>query len=156
MKNLLPIIFCSFSFCGSAQVHCAMPPEASLFYTNAMRSIKPEIKNLVEMDAHRLKNKNINADSLVNKLKNDPLLKEMKQHDIAAIGILIMVQASENSDLELKNLVLKTRNTNDKNSSEKYNNAEMILEHKSKIAEAIAVTMKKISLSGESVINSLR
>ncbi len=154
MKNLLLIIFCGFSFCSFAQVHSAMPPEASLFYTNAMNSIKPAIKSLIETDAHKLKNRNINADSLNNKLKNDPLLKGMKQHDIEAVGVLIMVQASKNADAELKNLVMNMHKTNEQNSAE--NETEMILEHKSKIAEAIAVSMKKISPSEESVINNLK
>ena len=118
MKNLLPFIFCGFSFCSFAQVHSAMPPEASAFFNNAMRSIKPEIKNLIERNANNLKGRNVNADSLTNTLKKDPLLKKINQHDIEAITVLIMVQASKNADAELKNLVINMRKNNNQSSQE--------------------------------------
>ncbi len=156
MKNLLPFIFCGISFCGFAQVHTAMPPEATALYNNAMRSIKPEIKNLIEKGANKLKNRNVNSDSLANELKKDPLLKGINQHDIEAIIVLIMVQASKNADADLKNLVIKMRKTNDQNSTESYNGTEAIIDHKSKIAETLAVVMKKISGSQENAINNLK
>ncbi len=156
MKNLLPFIFCGFSFCSFAQVHSAMPPEANAFYNNAMRSINPAIKSLIEKNAHKLKSRNVDSDSLTNELKKDPLLKGINQHDIDAIVVLIMVQASKNADADLKNLVLKMRTANDQNSDQSYNGTEIILEHKSRIAETIGMVMKKISASQESVINNLR
>lgn len=157
MKNLLPFIFCAISFCGFAQVHSAMPPEAIVFYNNAMRSIKPAIKDVIQKNANKLRSRNINPDSLNSELKKDPLLKGMNQKDVEAITVLIMVQASKNADSDLKNLVIKMRKTNDSNyANQDFNGTETILEHKSKIAETVAVAMEKISGSQENSINNLK
>jgi hypothetical protein len=155
MKYLLPFLFCSFSLSSFAQVHSAMPPEASSLYNYAMKSINPEIKNLIEREAHNLKGRNIDADNLINTLKKDPLLKKLDQHDIDAIAVLIMVQASKNADEDLKNLVMNMRKNNDQSSLDS-NKTETILDQKSKMAKNISMVMKKISASQESAINNLK
>lgn len=155
MKNLLLFTFCCFTFCAFSQVNNAMPPEANLFYNNAMRSIKPEIQNLVKSDAKKLENKNINTDSLTQALTKNPLLKKYNYREIEGISVLILVQACKNADENLKNLVLKLRNAQERNSAS-FNETQAILEHKSKIAESITTIIKKIIPSQESVINNLK
>lgn len=154
MKNLLLFIFCCFSFWGFSQVHSAMPPEAKSFYQNAMRSINPEIKHIVENNAGKLKGRNVNTDSLSIELKKNPLLKKCNQREIQAITVLIMVRASKNADEYLKKLVMNMRKDDDGNSSA-FDVTKPILEHKSRIAENINIAMKKMGASQENVIKNL-
>lgn len=153
MKHLLLLFFCCINYCGFTQLHSTMPPEAGIFYFKAMRSANPEIKSLVERNAHSLNRRNVNTDSLITTLKKDPLLKKMNQPDIEAICVLILVQASKNSDVELKSLVLKLRDN--KNFSEN-NGTEIIFEYKSKLADSIGLIMKNFSAWQESAINNLK
>ncbi|MEO5650623.1 MAG: hypothetical protein ABIR03_11965 [Ginsengibacter sp.] len=155
MKNLLLFIFCGNSVFGFSQVNNVMPPEANLFYTNAMKAIKPEIKNLVENGAKKFTGRNVNADSLSNELKKVTALKKFTQRDIEAITILIMVEASRNADGDLKKLVMRIRKDTDQNSAA-FNETQTLLEHKSRIAENIIAVMKKVAPSQESVINNLK
>jgi hypothetical protein len=96
------------------------------------------------------------TDSLTNALKKDPLLKGINQHSLEAITVLIMVQASKNADEDLKNLVIKIREANDQNSTEISKGTEVIIDHKSQIAETVADVMKKIPFSQQNTINNLR
>lgn len=155
MKNLLLSIFCGVSVYGFSQVNTVMPPEANLFYTNAMKSIKPEIKSLVENEAKKFREKNINADSLSNALRKVPVLKRFNQREIEGVTILIMVQVSKNADVDLKNLVMSVRKNTNQNPSA-FDETKPILEHKSRIAENISAVMKRISPSSENVINNLK
>lgn len=155
MKNLLLFIFSHVTFCSFAQVHSAMPPEAGSFYNKAMPSINPDIKILIEKNAVHLKSAQVDTDSLSYALKKDPLLKKMKQPDLDAIAVLILVQASKNADADLKTLVINMRKTNNQN-TQKVDATVSLLEYKSKIAEGIPLLMKKISDSQESAINNLR
>ena len=156
MKKLLHFVFFAVSFRGFAQVHPSMPPEANDFYNKAMVTIKPALKNLVEINSNKFKNRTVNADSLINELKKNELLKDLNENDIEAITVLIMVQASKNADADLKNLVIKTRSATDQNPGIKYESAQQILEQKSRITATIPVVMKRISASGESTINNLK
>lgn len=154
MKNLLPFLFCLFSFCSIAQVNTVMPPEANTFYSKAMANIKPQIKNIVEKNADVLKGRTINADSLSKALIKNQLLKNATPQDIEAIGVLIMVQASKNADADLKDLVINmNKNEREKNAPD--NKVESILENKSKIAENVSILMKRISGTQDVVINNL-
>jgi len=132
-----------------------MPPEAGSFYNKAMPSINPDIKILIEKNAVHLKSAQVDTDSLSYALKKDPLLKKMKQPDLDAIAVLILVQASKNADADLKTLVINMRKTNNQN-TQKVDATVSLLEYKSKIAEGIPLLMKKISDSQESAINNLR
>jgi hypothetical protein len=51
MKNILPLFFLFLSQLTIAQVNAVMPSEANTFYQNAMLTIKPEIKNIIEKNA---------------------------------------------------------------------------------------------------------
>ncbi|HEY8660094.1 MAG TPA: hypothetical protein VIL78_13760, partial [Hanamia sp.] len=76
-------------------------------------------------------------------------------HDIDAIAVLIMVQASKNADEDLKNLVMNMRKNNDQSALDS-NKTETILDQKSKMAKNISMVMKKIPASQESAINNLK
>ena len=155
MKNLLLCIFCNLSACCFAQVHSAMPPDAGLFYNNAMQFVKPEIKELIQKKAAVLKHRNVKPDSLVNSLRNDDLLKKMTHQDLEALTVLILVQACKNADNELKGLVINLGKNEEEKLSEN-NGTASLLEYKSKLAESIGIIMKKISKSQEAFINKFK
>ncbi len=159
MKNLLPFIFCLFSFWSIAQINTVMPQEANTFYSKAMANIKPQIKNIVKKNADVLKGRTINTDSLSKALIKNQLLKNATPQDIEAIGVLIMVQASKNADADLKDLVIN-RGKNEREKTSVNNTpgtkVESILENKSKIAENVSILMKRISGAQDVVINNLR
>lgn len=153
MKKILPFIFFGLPFFCTAQVNTVMPPEAGAFYGKAMPSIKPVMIALIKRNATNLRNRNVNADSLLSALKKDASLKGINQHSLDAILVLIMIQMSINLDAELKDLVLRMRN--DQSSKEGQSLTEEILDHKSKLAQTVAHMFTKIS-SPENAINNLR
>lgn len=156
MKFLLLFLFLGISFTNYGQIHSVMPPEANTFYDNAMSTIKPAIRNLVEKNASRLKGRNVNADSLFRVLQKDPQLKNIRQAEIEAITVLIMVQASRNADADLKNLVINMPKGHDENVSDfSQQKVQSIVANKSQIAKNISIVMKKISPS-ESLIENLK
>lgn len=153
MKNFLPLIFFGLPFFCTAQVNAVMPPEAGAFYTRAMPSIKPAMIALIKRNALTLRNRNVNADSLLSALKKEVSLKGTGQHSLDAILVLIMVQVSVNLDAELKDLVLRMRN--DQASKTGQNSTEEILDQKSKVAQTVTFLFKKIQ-SPEIAINNLK
>jgi endonuclease III-like uncharacterized protein len=153
MKNFLPLIFFTVPFFINAQVNTVIPPEAGAFYSKAMPSIKPVMIALIKRNSINLRNRNVNADSLLSALKKDASLKGVNQHSVDAILVLIMIQMSINLDAELKDLVLGLRN--DQTSKEGQSLTEEILDHKSRLAETVTFVFKKIS-SPESAINNLK
>lgn len=156
MKFFLLFLFLGISFINYGQVHSVMPPEANTFYDNAMSLIKPAIRNLVEKNAGRLKGRNVNADSLFRILQKDPQLKNIRQAEIEAITVLIMVQASRNADADLKNLVINMPKSRDENVSNfSQEKVQSIVANKSQIAKNISIVMKKISPS-ETLIENLK
>jgi hypothetical protein len=159
MKNLLPFIFCGLSFGSYSQVNAVMPPEADLFYRNAMQVIKPQIKNTIEKNANNLKGRKVNADSLSRLLRADKALKNLTKQEIEAITILIMVQVSKNADADLKDLVVNIQKDNDKIGQANdlsSTRAATILNNKSQIAEHISLLMKRLSGSQDIVIDQLK
>lgn len=159
MKNLLPFIFCGLSFGSYSQVNTVMPPEADIFYNNAIKTIKPQIKNTIEKNASNLKGRRVNTDSLARNLHLDQSLKNSTGQEIDAIVILIMVRASKNADADLKNLVTHIQKNNDKdNPPGKANSTdvEIILNNKSQIAQNISSLMQKLSGSQDIVIDRLK
>lgn len=158
MKNLLLFLFCGFSSGSFGQVNSVMPPEAEVFYNNAMHSIKPQIVTTIEKNANNLKGKKINADSLSKSLRKTQALKNAAQPEIEAITILIMVRTSKNADADLKDIVVNLHKNNDENTSTNGvpNKVQTILSNKSDIAESISLLMKKISGSQGTVIDNLR
>lgn len=172
MRNFLLLLCIVFTQKIFAQVPMAMPPEADAFYKNAMPVIKPQIKDLIIKSAAALKNQRANADSLMKALQSNPKLKGMSEANIAAISTLIMVQASNDADEELKKMVLSMRgngndaepvsNTGDKNqlgqqiNDRKQLMLQMIMARKSKMAEEISLVFKKVPNNRDNIINNLK
>lgn len=138
-----------------------MPAQANEFYENAMMNIKPDIRNLIEKNANKLRGRKIDVDSLVNELHKNALLRRGTEKDLEAITVLIMVQASKYADADLKNLVINLPHSNSKqqNETEKEiskNKTELILSNKSDIAQSISFIMKKFSGTTEMVMDKFR
>lgn len=153
MKNLLLLFFLGFIIPGFAQVNSVLPAEANTFYNNAMPSIKPEIKSIIEKNANKLKERNINPDSLLDELHKDQRLKNFNRDNLEALAVLIMVHVSKNADADLKNLVISMHQKQiekpaDEISTENTNPAlkvQSILANKSQIAEIVSLVMKDLS-----------
>ena len=163
MKNLLPFLFCSFSFCSFAQVNTVMPQEANSFYNRAMPEIKPQVKSIIEKNADALRGRSVNIDSLTKQLNNDKTLKGATRQDIEAITVLIMVRISLNADTDLKNMVINMHNNDQEISHENkaerkstQDKVDRILAHKSQIAENVSLVMKRISGAPDVVLNPFR
>lgn len=161
MKNILPLLFLFFNHPTCAQVNSVMPAEAKAFYQNAMESIKPGIKNLIEKNANKLTRHRVNVDSLIKELHKIPLLREGNEKDLEAITVLILVQASKNADADLKDLVIHMRHSNSEKKNEEEdenckNTAALIVENKSEMAQSISIMMKKLSGSAEMVMDKFK
>jgi hypothetical protein len=161
MKNILPLLFLFFNHHTHAQVNSVMPAEAKAFYQNAMESIKPGIKNLIEKNANKLTKRRVNVDSLIKELHKIPLLREGNEKDLEAITVLILVQTSRNADADLKDLVIHMRHSNSEKKNEEEdenckNTAALIVENKSEMAQSISIMMKKLSGSAEMVMDKFK
>ncbi len=177
MKNLLffalYIVFYSPSILG--QVSKVMPPEADDFYNKSMPLLRPQVKNIVLHAAKAIENRKINSDSLSRELKANAALKGMSNNDIEGIIVLIMVQASKDADANLKKMVLEISRSNGQKkqantTSEKTNKnntqddideiqnlkLQMIMDHKSDMAQEVNYAMKKISSTQQTIINNLK
>lgn len=155
MKNILPLIFLFLSHYTFAQVNSVLSSEANTFYQDAMLTIKPQIKSLIEKNANKLTGHKVNVDSLLKELHKNPLLKNGNEKDLEAITVLILVQASKNADSELKDMVIHMRQSNSK--SENYKStAAFLVENKSDIAETVSFLMKEISGSPEMVMDKFK
>lgn len=138
-----------------------MPSEANTFYQNAMLTIKPGIKNIIEKNANKLTRRSVDVDSLIKELHKIPLLRGGNEKDLEAITVLILVQVSRNADADLKDLVIHMRHSNSemKNEEEEENcknTAALLVENKSEIAQSISVIMKKLSGSAEMVMDKFK
>lgn len=159
MKNLLPLLFLGFSMGGHSQVNTVMPPEADLFYNNAMQTIRPQLRSAIEKNANNLKDRRMNTDSLLNILRTDAVLKNKAQQEIDAVAVLIMVQASKNADADLKNMVMTIQKSYGEISRPDDPNSiklKAILNNKSQIAEHISILMDKLSGQQNLVIDHLK
>ena len=161
MKNILPLFLLFFTNHIFAQVNSVMPSQANAFYENAMPAIKPEIKNIIEKNANKLRGRRINVDSLVKELHKNGHLKPGSENDLEAIAVLILVQTSKYADADLKNIVINLNHTNSKKETEaekeiSKNKAEIILSNKSDIAQSVSFIMKKFPGSPELVMDKFR
>jgi len=150
MKNMLPLLFLLFGCDAVCQVNTILPSEADAFYQNAMQNLKPAVRILIEKNAGKLTGQKVNKDSLMRELQKVPLLKTANIHDLEAITVLILVQASKNVDNNLKELVLQKRNEGNKNDAEKVKDKQyalLLAENKSEIAEMVASILIKSSFS---------
>ena len=138
-----------------------MPSEANTFYQNAMLTIKPGIKNIIEKNANKLTRRKIKVDSLIKEFHKIPLLRDGNEKDLEAITVLILVQTSRNADADLKDLVIHMRHSNSEKKNEEEdenckNTAALIVENKSEIAQSISVIMKKLSGSAEMAMDKFK
>ena len=159
MKNMLPLLFLFFGYDAVCQVNTILPSEAMAFYQNAMHDLKPAVRILIEKNAGKLTGQKVNKDSLMLELQKDPLLKTANIHDLEAITVLILVQASKNVDNNLKELVLQKRNEGNKNDAEKEKDKEyalLLAENKSEIAEMVASILIKNSISPEMALDKFK
>lgn len=161
MKNILPLFFLFFTNHIFAQVNSVMPVQANTFFENAMLTIKPDIKNIIEKNANKLRGRKINVDSLVKELHKNEHLRLGNENDLQAIAVLILVQTSKYADADLKNLVLNLNHSNLKKETEvekeiSKNKAEIILSNKSDIAENVSFIMKKFPGSPELAMDKFR
>lgn len=161
MKSFLPLFFLFFAHPIFAQVNSVMPIQANTFYENAMLTVKPDIKNLIEKNANKLRGRKIDVDSMVIELHKNVLLRRGTENDLAAITVLILVQASKYADADLKNLVINLNHSSSKQQAEtekeiSKNRTELILSNKSDIAQSVSFIMKKISGSPEMVMDKFR
>ncbi|MEO6220676.1 MAG: hypothetical protein ABIO81_09635 [Ginsengibacter sp.] len=164
MRNFL-LFLCLVFFTANniAQVPVAMPPEADAFYNKAMPVIKPQLKNVIVKAASSLKNRQANADSIFKSLHSNPVLKNMNDENIQGITTLIMIQASKDSDEDLKKMVLSMRNNNEAaqvlntdSDDKKQLILRKIMHRKSKMAEEISLIIKDVSENSETIINNLK
>ncbi len=138
-----------------------MPSEANTFYQNAMVTIKPGIKNIIEKNANKLTRRKVNVDSLIKELHKNPLLRDGNDKDLEAITVLILVQVSGNADNDLKDLVIhmdhsKSGKKNEEENENCKNTAALIVENKSEIAQSVSVIMKKLSGSAEMAMDKFK
>ncbi len=177
MKNLLFFALCIVLYSKSilGQVSKVMPAEADNFYNKSMPLLRPQVKNIVLHTAKAIKNRKINSDSLAAELKATAALKRMSSNDIEGIIVLVMVQASKDADADLKKMVLEisrnngqkkrlnqeTTNNDEKESRDDTNEIQnlklqMIMDHKSDMAQEVNYAMKKISSTQQIIINNLK
>lgn len=107
MKKFLLLNFVIVSLTASAQMHHTLPPEASVLYNEAKQSIKPEILNFVVNKSAQLAAVDVEADSLLNALRKEQVLKGLDEEGLRTVALLILVKCSYNVDQELKNKVLQ-------------------------------------------------
>jgi hypothetical protein len=158
MKNLLLLFFILFSISGYCQVNSVIPPEANALYNNAIRTINPAIKDLVEKNAGKLKGRRVNMDSLTKSLSHDKLFKNASQSDVEAITVLIMVQISRNADADLKSLVVNMHRSDNASpdADESSKKVETLLSAKSEIAENITLVMKRMPGVADMTLENLK
>jgi hypothetical protein len=165
MKTLVLFAFCTALFSKSiiAQVSKIIPTEAEDFYNKLMPLLRPQIKNIVLHNAKAIEKRKINTDSLAHALNANTTLKGMSKNNIEGIIVLIMVQASKDADIDLKKMVLEIgRNNEQKEEARDEMNEtqnlklQMIMDHKSAMAEEVSYTMKKISGSQQDIIDNLK
>jgi hypothetical protein len=182
MRNLLLFTFCVLNVKNlTAQVPTAMPPDANAFYINAMPVIRQQVKDIILQTASAIKHYTANADSLSLRLRTNKTLKGMSNNDIEGITVLIMVKASNDTDADLKLIVLgmsrrneqkqqqgsgmqtvsannignKTRSIEEINDMQNLK-LQVIMERKRRMAEEISNVMKNISGTQQNIINDLK
>ena len=170
MRKLYLLTFCSLFNIKMiyAQVPAAMPADANEFYNSSMPILRAPVKNVVLKAAAGMKHRKANADSLSRALKLNAALHGASNNDIDGIVVLIMVQASKNADADLKNMVMSISHEKEQKKSENKDASadetagiqnvklQMIMNHKSDMAEEVSYLMPKISADQQSIINNLK
>ncbi|MBS1736124.1 MAG: hypothetical protein JSS98_05890 [Bacteroidetes bacterium] len=153
MKQLL-IVFLLISNTCAAQVNNILSADAKNFYTKAMPLVKPGVKNMVENMGMHFSNHTINVDSLLEQLKHKKELARFTPHELKGIIVLIMVQASDNADMRIKQLVTHTASDNGENNTAAQ--TDLIIQNKSQIAANANLVMNNIAINKEEILRSFK
>lgn len=130
-----------------------MPPEASIFYNEAMDIINPEIKKVVLANSVKMKETKMDAGQLLDFLNKESLLRKLKKADLDWIAILIMVQASKNTDDALKKKVVELRKNPDESD---LNEIKRLSEFKSFLANNTSQLLRGTTISKENALINLK
>lgn len=152
--KLLLIAFMLTSHSSWAQVNNILSPDAKNFYAKAMPTVKPGVKDLVEKMGMHFSNHSIDVDSLLSHLKNKKPLQNLTPHELKGIVVLIMVQASENADRRIKQLVTHPNDNNQENTTAEQ--TKVIIQNKSRMAADANIVMNNISPNKEEILRSLK
>lgn len=153
MKYLILLAFCLCTFYSFGQVNSSMPPEASIFYNKAIDIINPEIKKVVLVNSLKIKDKKIENEHLLLELNKEPRLRKFKKADLDWIAILILVQASKNTDDELKKKVVEMRKNP---GQEVMDEIKHLSEFKSFLANNTNQLLETTTISQENALNNLK
>lgn len=143
MKKFLLLLCCHFCLASNAQIHHTLPPEASVFYNEAMQSAKPEIISFIQKKSMQLAGKKVNADSLYLALKNEHGMKNIADADLKTISLLILIKCSYNTDVILKNKVLQIQKQ--EVAEMNFDGTAQLLEQKSNLAQQASVWFQQIN-----------
>ncbi len=152
--KLLLIAFIFTHHNSWAQVNNILSPDAKSFYAKAMPAVKPGVRDIVENMGMHFSNHSIDVDSLLSQLKNKKPLQQLSLRELKGIIVLIMVQASENADRRIKQLV--THKTDDNQENETAEQTNIIIKNKSRMACDANVVMNNISSNKEEILRSLK
>ena len=153
MKYSILITFCLWTFYSFGQVNSSMPPEASIFYNKAIDVISPEIKKVVLVNSLKIKDRKIEGEQLLLELNKEPRLRKLKKADLDWIAILIMVQASRNTDDEIKRKVVELRKNP---GQEGMDEIKRLSEFKSFLASNTTHLLEKTTISQENALNNMK
>lgn len=153
MKYFILITFCLGSVHSSGQLKSSMPPEATIFYNKAIHIVSLEIRTLVLTNSQNLKRNKTDANQLLSELKKEPRLRKLKKAEIDWIAILIMVQASKNTDDEIKMKVLEMRKNPGTKGIDEINR---LSDFKSFLADNTTQLLKNTTISQETALNNLK
>lgn len=153
MKYSILITFCLWTFCSFGQLNSSMPPEASIFYNKAIDNISLEIKKVVLVNSLKIKDRKIEVEQLLLELNKEPRLRKLKKADLDWIAILIMVQASRNTDDELKRKVVELRKNP---GQEGMDEIKSLSEFKSFLANNTTQLLERTTISQENALNNLK
>lgn len=153
MKYFILITFCLWSVHSSGQLNSSMPPEATIFYNKAINIISLEIRTLVLTNSQNIKRNKTDANQLLSELKKEPRLRKLKKAEIDWIAILIMVQASKNTDDEIKMKVLELRKNPGEEGIDEINR---LSEFKSFLALNTTQLLDNTTISQETALNNLK
>lgn len=142
MKIFLLTLFLHTCSPSNAQIHHAMPPEASVFYHQAMECSNEKIIRFVDKKSMQLATSNINADSLLAALKKEAELKKLSPESLKTLSLLILIRCYHQTDKEIKSIVLKLQ----KQDTEERNFDRMapLIERKSMIAKFVSEGLGQI------------
>jgi hypothetical protein len=156
-KNMMKLLLFTFILISNSclsQANSVLSPDAKSFYAKAMPTVKPGVKDLIENMGMHFSNHSLDVDSLLSQLKNKKILQQFTPHELQGIIVLIMVQASENADKRIKQLVTHTSGGNEGYTTVEQTN--LIIQNKSQIAANANMVMNNISINKEEILRSLK